>query len=269
MKVEYDYTESSNRYYQGISFEEDECHEHLSGPVKENLLDKEERDEQLENLRSLQAETGFEANEQLLLDIQALENENVHVQTFRIGEAYAEIALEEHFQCRFHWNENRDARNPKGNKTGADLVGFIEIDGSVLFLFGEVKTSSDTTNTPPTVMTGKKGIEGQLRDLYGKPEKRRILIGYLQNKAKLFPDGHPFKDDFEASKRAYYSANNDYQLIGVLVRDVAPDEQDISISYGRLKQDILDPAGLQLLALYLPIRNADWLSIINKNEDTE
>jgi hypothetical protein len=118
-------------------------------------------------------------------------------------------------------------------------------------------------------MTGRKGIEGQLRDLYSKPEKRRILIGYLQNKARLFPDGHPFKDDLEAGKRSYYSTNNDYQLIGVLVRDVIPDEQEVTISYGRLKNDILEPAGLQLLALYLPIQKEDWLSIINENEDSE
>jgi hypothetical protein len=91
MRIEYEHTDTIRRYYQGISFEEDECRAHFSGSVKENLLDKEERDKQLENLRSLQAKTGFKATDQLLLDIQALENKKVSVQTFRIGEAYAEI----------------------------------------------------------------------------------------------------------------------------------------------------------------------------------
>ncbi len=67
-------------------------------------------------------------------DIQSLRDETVDVQKFRIGEAMAEVVLQQHFSCRFYWNELRDARNPKGNKTGADLVGFIEIDNEVLFL---------------------------------------------------------------------------------------------------------------------------------------
>ena len=104
-----------------------------------------------------------------------------------------------------HWNENRDARNPKGNKTGADLVGFIEVEGRVLFLFGEVKTSSETAKRPPQAMTNNRnGIEKQLRNLYDSRNKRQILISYLQNKARHYPEGHPFKTDYQASLRAYY-----------------------------------------------------------------
>jgi len=47
--------------------------------------------------------------------------------------------LEKHFHCRLYWNELRDTRNLKGNKTGADLVSLIEVDNEILFLFGEVK----------------------------------------------------------------------------------------------------------------------------------
>lgn len=162
MRIEYQHSESNKRGYQGISFDEQECHGHLHGWVKDNLLDREERDDTLERLKALRDETGFEVSDRLLADIQAFENENVQVQNFRVGEAYAEVILEQAFSCRFYWNELRDARNPKGNKTGADLVGFIEIDGQVLFLFGEVKVSSEL-NFPPAVMTGAKGIEGQLK----------------------------------------------------------------------------------------------------------
>lgn len=263
MRVEYHHSDSNSRGYQGISLDEQECRVHLQHPVKNNLLDREEKDETLERLRALRDETGFEANDGLLADIQALEDENVQVQNFRVGEAYAEVILEQEFSCRFHWNELRDTRNPKGNKTGADLIGFIELDGQVLFLFGEVKTSSEIANRPPQVMMGADGIESQLRDLYGNRIKRQILISYLQSKMRLFHDGHPFKQDFGRSLRAYYSNLNDYHMFGVLIRDVEPDESDLAPSYGRLRTRIVEPAGLKLLALYLPIQKENWLDIIN------
>lgn len=265
LRIDYQYIESNSRGYQGISLEEQECREHLQGFVKDNLLDREERDDTLERIRALRDETGFEISDGLLADIQALEGESIEVQNFRVGEAYAEVILEQAFSCRFYWNELRDARNPRGNKTGADLVGFIEVEGQVLFLFGEVKTSSETANRPPQVMTGSDGIERQLRDLYTNRAKRQILISYLKNKMRHFPDGHQFKVDFDLSFRAYYSNPEDYKLIGVLIRDVDQDERDLSLSYRRLNTHILEPIGLKLLALYLPIQQDDWLNIINEN----
>ena len=114
------------------------------------------------------------------------------------------------------------------------MVGFIEVDGQVVFLFGEVKTSSETANRPPQVMTNNEGMENQLKDLYNNHNKRRVLISYLRNKAKLQPEGDSFKDDLEAGIQSYYSSTGNYQLIGVLVRDVEPDEADLQVSYARL-----------------------------------
>ena len=266
MNVVYEHNETVLRNYQGVTLNKQECHDHLKGAVKDNLVDREQREELLDSLETLKSDTGFDANDQLLADIQAWENEEVNVQNFRIGEAYAEIVLEENFQCRFHWNELRDARNPKGNKTGADLVGFVEIDGQVLFLFGEVKTSSENAN-PPQVMTYQDGMENQLCDLCDQPDKRRILISYLQNKARLFEDGHQFKEDFNISVKAYYTAQGSYQLVGVLVRDTDPVEEDVSESYHRIKDKILEPTGLKLLALYVSVKKSEWLKIMNETEE--
>lgn len=266
MNVVYEHNETVFRNYQGVTLNEQECHDHLKGAVKDNLVDRQQREELLDSLKTLTLDTGFDANDQLLADIQALEDEEVNVQNFRIGEAYAEIVLEENFQCRFHWNELRDARNPKGNKTGADLVGFVEVDGQILFLFGEVKTSSENAN-PPQVMTYQEGMENQLCDLCDQPDKRRILISYLQNKARLFEDGHQFKADFNASVKTYYSAQGSYQLVGVLVRDTDPVEEDVSESYHRIKDKILEPTGLKLLALYVPVKKSEWIKIMNETEE--
>lgn len=267
MITEYQHIETAKRGYHGISPDEQGCHDHLKGLVKDNLLDRAEWKDSLIRLKALRDETGFTASDELLADIQALENQEVETQLFRVGEAYAEIMLEQEFMCRFHWNENRDSRNPKGNKTGADLVGFIEVDDQVLFLFGEVKTSSETVNRPPQVMTSADGIERQLRDLYNDRSKRLILISYLKNKMKHYQEGHPFRRDFENSERAYYAGVCDYQLIGVLVRDVDPEERDVSLSYGRLRDHILEPKGIKLLAMYLPVRKEEWLSIINEYQE--
>lgn len=267
MVIIYEHNETIKRNYQGIALDEPECRNHLKGTVKDNLLDREELQDSLTRIRALRDETGFVPSDELFADIQALENQEIETQQFRVGEAYAEIVLEQEFTCRFHWNENRDARNPKGNKTGADLVGFIEADGQILFLFGEVKTSSESATRPPQVMTCANGIESQLRDLYNDRSKRLILISYLKNKMRHYPEGHPFRSDFEASERAYYSGDCDYQLIGVVIRDVEPDERDVSVSYGRLRDQILEPKGIKLLALYLPIRKEEWLRIINESQE--
>lgn len=254
------------RGYEGLFLEEAECREKLKGPVSDQLQDREEQEDFRDALERLQTETGF-TSENLMADIQALEDENVDEEAWRIGEAFTEVVLGEEFQCRFHWNELRDARNSAGSKHGADLVGFIEVGGQVLFLFGEVKTSSETNNRPPQVMTNAEGMENQLRDLYNDYNKRRDLIKYLRNKANLFPEDHPFKEDFDAGIRSYYTSNGNYQLIGVLVRDVEPNEDDIRESYERLRTEILDPTGLKLLALYLPVTKEHWLPIINEDQE--
>jgi hypothetical protein len=254
--------DSNSRGYKGISLSNAEFNRTLSGSVFDNLLDIEVQQERLSELTGL-LETGFSHSDSLLADIQALEDaEPNDLRTWRIGEALAEIVLEENFNCRFHWNELRDARNPKGNKTGADLVGFIESKGSVLFLFGEVKTSSEIANRPPQVMTNADGIENQLKDLYNNNKKRQILITYLKSKTRELHDSHPFKVDYNLALRSYYAINQVYQLIGVLIRDVEVDHRDVSISFNRIKTTILNPIGLKLIALYTSIQKSNWSNIL-------
>jgi len=266
MKIEYQYIESDFKHYKGVSFSDIEYKELLKNEVKDKLLDTPQRNEMISNLKALKSETGFEVSERLLLDIQYLQNPKVDVQDFRIGEAFAEVCLEKHFNCRFYWNELRDARNPKGNKTGVDLVGFIEIENEILFLFGEVKTSSET-KSPPQVMTNPTGIENQLRDLYRDQNKRLNLISYIQNKISL-SNNLNFKENFANAIRSYYQSNGSkYLLYGVLVRDTGVNEDDIKQSYDKLKQQVLNPIGLRLLAIYVSIPKNQWLKIINGDEN--
>ncbi|MEM1337087.1 MAG: hypothetical protein AAGF96_05025 [Bacteroidota bacterium] len=267
MKICFGHTDTEYRSYKGFDYSGEECEQLMCSEVRSNLLDQEEKDaftQDLSDLAGLPA-TGFES-ERLLADIQAIEEENpIDLRTWRIGEAFAEVVLELELKVRFHWNELRDARNPRGNKTGADLVGFVEIDGDVLFLFGEAKTSSEIANRPPQVMTGGGQMEDQLKDLYFNKEKRNILIRYLASKTRNLNSQHPFKEDYKKALKNYYlSYNPNYQLIGVLVRDVDADEKDVKESYDRLKTSIEVPKGLKLIACYIPIAKSNWSNLIDR-----
>lgn len=264
METHFEHIESGSnlRGYHGMSLNDAEFMQTLRGSVFNNLIDVEVRKDRMSELTGL-FETGFGNSENLLADIQALENAVPDdLRNWRIGEALAEVILEDNFQCRFHWNELRDTRNPKGNKTGADLVGFIESEGNVLFLFGEVKTSSETAARPPQVMTKADGIENQLKDLYNNGYKRQILITYLKSKTRDLPEGNPFKMDYKSALLSYYGNNQLYKLIGVLIRDVEADHRDVSVSYNRIKTTILNPIGLKLIALYTTIQKSNWRNII-------
>lgn len=271
METHFEHIEPDNnlRGYHGISLDDAEFAQTLSSSVFDNLLDIDVNQNRISELTGL-LETGFSQSENLLADIQALEDATPDdLRTWRIGEAFAEVILEENFQCRFHWNELRDARNPRGNKTGADIVGFIESKGDVLFLFGEVKTSSETTNRPPQVMTKSDGIENQLKDLYNDRNKRQILITYLKSKTIELQELHPFKIDYDKALRSYYAINQSYQIIGVLIRDVEVDDRDVTISYERIKTTILNPIGLKLIALYTSIQKSNWSNIIISSNTEE
>ncbi len=266
MKVVYNHNDSYKFNYAGCLLEENEAISLLQKEVKEKLLDEPQRKDFSATLENLKNETGFEKSEQLLLDIQALANEKVNAREFEIGEVLAEVILEKDFSCRFYWNKLRDARNPKGNMTGADLVGFIHYDNEVLFLFGEVKTSSEY-NSPPQVLTQERtGMIDQLKDLYCNHQKRLILIKYLQSKINLDEN---IKNDFNSAICSYYSPDNNYQLFGVLIRDIGANEEDIKTVYDTLKETILEPTGIRLLAVYMPVKKEKWLSIINQEEKNE
>ncbi len=264
MKVVYNHNDSYKFNYAGCLLEENEAISLLQKDVKEKLLDEPQRKDFLATLENLKNETGFEKSEQLLLDIQALANEKINAREFEIGEALAEVILEKNFRCRFYWNKLRDARNPKGNMTGADLVVVIQYENQVLFLFGEVKTSSEDKH-PPQVLTQKnEGMIDQLKYLYCNHQKRLILIKYLQSKINL---DDSIKNDFNLAICSYYSPDNNYQLFGVLIRNTEVDEEDLKTVYSTLKETILDPTGLRLLAVYMPLKKEKWLSIINQEEE--
>lgn len=264
MLISYSNDKSMTRGYSGLFFDYGEFENIMLGAVRDNLNDKQERalfEADLINLTT----TGF-SSDRLLADIQQIQNATPDdLRAWRIGEAFAAVILEQEMPVRFHWNERRDARNLRANKTGADLVGFIELEGSMLFLFGEVKTSSETANRPPQVMTGGAQMEEQLLDLYENKEFKRFnLIQYLASKTRNLAGDNQFKLDYKDALASYYREDgfSNYQLIGILVRDVEPNEEDLIDSFNRLNTAVLEPIGIRLLACYTPVEKENWGALI-------
>lgn len=101
---------------------------------------------------------------------------------WRVGEALAEVYLIEHRQCEFPWPGGRDLKNPSASPAGTDLVGFYRYNDEVRFAFGEVKTSNHS-DSPPSVVTGRHGLSEQLSDLRDSTDIKGNLVRYLGHHA--------------------------------------------------------------------------------------
>lgn len=257
MAIAYQHIEPINPHsYYGVIYDEDYIKDTFPNEVKTRLLDSEGTDELVNGLSKAEFGSDF------LYNILSLDDSFEEHPDWRIGEAFAELVLEEDYGVRFHYNELRDARNPRGNKTGADIVGFVEMEGKTVFVFGEVKSSNDTRR-PPQVLYGKTGLINQLEGLIEKPTKRGELIRYLGFKVIDKDDTSPFREDFISALRAYKEDSSSFFLFGVLIRDVDPEERDLRARYLGLVGNIEQSTGLNLSALYLPFSMESWNEILN------
>lgn len=213
--------------------------------VKVRYLDLEgekELNDSFENLASTDFETSI---------LREIFHSDEIPRIWKVGEALAECYLEDHKCAKFHYNSNRDAKNPKSNLTGADLVGYVEINGETIFLFGEVKTSADA-NYPPSVVYGRSGLRIQLTDIRTRYRLRDSLIKWLSFKAQD-KDGDFRKDHDSALKKYIGSGRKKFKLVGLLVRDVKPDSRDLD-NLVNAAGKIDDPNYVELIAIYVPMK---------------
>lgn len=263
MNETYSHNDSDIHGYKGILFANSEIEDIFKKEIKDKLLDTEGTIELTSNFEDL-TKTGFNKDE--LAKIFDLSEYIKSFSEWRIGEALTEIFLEREYNVRFHYNELRDARNPLSNKTGADVIGFIDKDGITKFAFGEVKTSNDS-NSPPQVMYGRTGMTEQLESLAVNISKRNALIRYIGMKVKDLDDSNPFRIDFANALDSYHKSRYvNFSLFGVLVRDTNSNESDCRPRYFHLFGVVEDSIGLKLLALYVPIKMDTWESIVSEGK---
>ncbi|HEX7608079.1 MAG TPA: hypothetical protein VF370_01990 [Candidatus Cryosericum sp.] len=234
----------------GFSWTRDQLDEALVGPIAEIVFD----DAGTADLRGLLAgipDTDFEqtALESILSQTQqALED-------WRVGEALAETYLADNRRCFFPWPDGRDEKKSGSSLPGADLVGFQDAGEDDHFAFGEVKTSSDQ-NHPPGIMYGRTGLKQQLEDLRDDPSLRNELVKYLghrANKAK-------WKERYQCAAKHYLRNNDDVRIFGVMVRDVAVDQNDLEGRANSLGTNCPSNMVFELLAIYLPSGSISTLS---------
>ena len=179
---------------------------------------------------------------------------------WEIGEAFAECALKNNAGHKVHWpwNTVRDRRTPRASLPGADLVGFYREDDTVLLLFGEVKTSSDT-KTPPGVMNGGSGMTWQLEQSATRLDVQHALLKWLH--ARCYDP--PYHDLYKRAVARYLkSEGKDLMLVGVLLRDTTPSERDLKARGKTLAEKLPAPTRINLVAWYLPQPIADWSKLL-------
>lgn len=176
---------------------------------------------------------------------------------WEIGEALAECLLEDEFGVTWPWNENRDKKTPRASLPGADLVGFLGAGDQAILLFGEVKTSFDKSQ-PPGVMSGRSGLAHQIDYLVHSPDEQAALIRWLHARCK----NTAHWPTFEAALKNYLSSRGKkIALVGVLLRDTTPHENDLRTRGTKLKALALVETQVRLDAWYAPRAIAEWVNV--------
>lgn len=237
---------NGNAIYSGGFLDEAELKQYLPGKVKNKLLDSEGSKALLEAFNSL-AKSDFRI--EILRDVF---KSNTKMEPWRIGEALVECYLEENKNCKFYYNYSRDSKNSQANLSGADIVGFTESNNVLIFLFGEIKTSSDV-KTPPDVVYGRSGLTKQLEKLKDDQETISDLIKWLGFKVLPLKETDNFRVSYKNALKTYLDNKKKIKIIGVLVRDTPPNESDLKSRFASLTQNLSPDTHLELIGLYLPI----------------
>ncbi|TVZ79626.1 hypothetical protein FB379_12223 [Aeribacillus composti] len=246
--------------YWGFLFLENKFQEYISTRVKEKFEDLEWTNRLALEAEQALKDTGFTA-ENFIEIFSNREMEN----NWRIGEYLAECVLEDKFNAKFYYNSSRDAKNPKGNDTGADLVGLCEVEGESCFLFGEVKTSNDS-DSPPNVLYGRTGMVYQLESLRDNAEKRDDLVKWIWTKAVLMSGS--FKDECTIALKNYYqSSKTKVKLVGVLVRDTEVNYRDLHSRAKALNKNIPGQMIIELVGVYsgYKMENDNWVKALRRS----
>lgn len=174
---------------------------------------------------------------------------------WRVGEALAEHHLVEDESCYFPWPSGRDQRNPGSSGGGVDLVGFHSEGEDHRLAFAEVKTSSHN-QWPPSIMTGRHGLERQLEGLRDDDDRRNFAIKYLAIHA-ISKDWFPV---FQSAWANYVADTTDIRLFGTLVHISQPNHLDIRTRAKNLAKDCPSETKIKLFGIYLPKKGLQKLA---------
>lgn len=239
----------------GISHSDIEMRKVLCDSVYDKLFDINEHSEIVAGLE----DTGFD---------QAVIMEKLFPITskeeWEIGEAYAQVYAESNLNASIPWGISRDIKKPGSSLPGADIIGLYQDASGTCFLFGEVKTSSQN-KYPPSVMYGEHGLKKQLEDLCEDKEITKSLVRYLAYRLKKSTIWHEYQ---EAFKHYMDSNGSRVHILGVLVRDVEPNGEDLSARTKKLEEFVVDGRSIELVGIYVPVNSIrDFPKIIYQESE--
>jgi hypothetical protein len=217
----------------------------LSGPVRAILADVDGQQDTRLLVESL-VRTDFHRSliEEILTTSGAVEE-------WRAGEALAEHHLGDLAKCTFPWPGSRDLKNPGTSGGGVDLIGFnVSEPDKAAFALAEVKTSRQLAY-PPTVMTGRHGLEAQLEGLRDHDKRKTWAIKYIGHHAQNKPWVHLY---MQAMDR-YLGDIHDVRLYGTLVHLTEPDDRDLRARAINLTADSPASIRIELSAIYVSAEN--------------
>lgn len=252
--MRYSGSKASAQWRGQVVADKDRFRAYVADRVKSRAEDDEAQDSFAAELRGM-ATTGMATDfvEKLL---RAVPEE----QAWAVGEALAECVLadDENREVCWPWNLVRDRRTPRASLPGADLVGFCKEGESVLLLFGEVKTSSDT-GTPPGVMNGSGGMAWQLEEEATRLDIQHALLKWLRSRC----NAPQHRELYQAAVQRYVqSVGKEILLVGILLRDTEPNELDVTARAKALAAKLGSPTRIEITAWYLPVPIKDWPALL-------
>lgn len=251
----------NHKVYCGIEFR-NYLEQYLANRVSDRYYDKKGSEELLVSFEDI-AQTEFD--KETLMRIFDARTDEVG---WRMGECLAECFLEDYCSAKIPFNGSRDQKNPKSSSAGADLIGFFCKQDEIIFLFGEVKTSSETSS-PPNVTYGRTGLINQIESINEGIETKDNLVKWLAFKVKSLPEDDNIRSCFKEAMKAYISNCEKIKLVAVLVRDTPVNEMDLKNRYTSFCKKLKPSTQLRFLALYLNQPISNCLKLIQKNGDKE
>lgn len=239
-----------------IAASEEECRQYFVRRVSAKLAESDGTEELRQHLIELET-TGFDLGGLL----GQVEN-SPRAKDWEIGEAFAEIALEDGHEAMFPWPTGFDKRTRKASLPGPDLVG-LQRHAAPRFVFGQVKSSSENRVPPQVVNSTEDCLRKQMIQLRHRPTDRQTLVSWLLVRMR----GTEWEDAFNEALKGY--AEGDMWLVGVLVsgrRD--PVEADLTNICDGIKHQP-GVAEVHLLGFYLPFHKDEWVDLIYGKEATQ
>lgn len=176
---------------------------------------------------------------------------------WEIGEAFAEVFLEDRHKASFPWPRSFDKRTPRASLPGPDLIGFHR-EETPRFLFGEVKSSSQD-DPRSVVVDNDDSLLAQLRRLVNSQGHRQQLIQWLLVRVK----DTEWATVFDAALQQYFNATRGRSwIVGVVVRGgTSPNANDLAKPYDELAGGNTE-FDVALMAIYLPFHKDEWAEIV-------